>query len=293
MRSSGGKRNCLSVFAVITVLVLIEYGVVPLLRPLGFMCGDPKLSHKFAGDTVSPKLLISVTAASPLVIVLLTEWWCSKSGPHRSWVKQSLIWYMDFLAGFLLLTTVIVICKCMVGEPRPHFLDTCQPKEAINCSQKFVTNFNCQNKNASQYFISDASKSFPSGHAAFSFYLFIFVAWFLQTRLHRVQPIVLIWLQTICFLWASFCALSRITDHRHHWWDVLAGALLGTFIGVCSVKSFCCGFRTEMNHSITTNKDGKSNEPMKFATVGERNVSTRWLLEKNSNYSTENVSSIM
>lgn len=31
----------------------------------------------------------------------------------------------------------------------------------------------------------------------------------------------------VCLLWSVLCSLSRITDRRHHWWDVLAGAILG------------------------------------------------------------------
>lgn len=31
----------------------------------------------------------------------------------------------------------------------------------------------------------------------------------------------------VCLLWGVLCSLSRITDRRHHWWDVVAGSILG------------------------------------------------------------------
>lgn len=33
--------------------------------------------------------------------------------------------------------------------------------------------------------------------------------------------------QCIFLLYACLCSVSRITDNRHHWWDVLAGAKIG------------------------------------------------------------------
>lgn len=32
----------------------------------------------------------------------------------------------------------------------------------------------------------------------------------------------------LCTSWSVGCSLSRIADKKHHWWDVLAGATLGT-----------------------------------------------------------------
>lgn len=75
-----------------------------------------------------------------LVKVMTTEWWGRKNksshSDNRSWWRQALIWYRDFLSGLLFVLTVTVLIKGIVGEPRPHFLDTCKPKEAINCTNE-------------------------------------------------------------------------------------------------------------------------------------------------------------
>ena len=44
-------------------------------------------------------------------------------------------------------------------------------------------------------------------------------------------------LQLLWACYALFCSLTRITDRRHHWWDVLAGATLGFGVGFILVSS--------------------------------------------------------
>ena len=43
-------------------------------------------------------------------------------------------WFSQYALGASYLLFVIEIIKVIVGEPRPHFLDTCRPKENINCT---------------------------------------------------------------------------------------------------------------------------------------------------------------
>lgn len=51
---------------------------------------------------------------------------------------------------------------------------------------------------------------------------------FLQMRTPKIRSRFLIpTIQAIFLLYACLCSVSRITDHRHHWWDVLAGANIG------------------------------------------------------------------
>lgn len=51
------------------------------------------------------------------------------------------------------------------------------------------------------------------------------------------------WLQCSAILWGLGCGLSRIIDHRHHWWDVGIGYALGLLFGVFVVRVFCKSFR--------------------------------------------------
>ena len=49
--------------------------------------------------------------------------------------KQALYWYWEFFVGLVMVLVVTDVAKCLVGEPRPHFLDTCQPDLAYNCNK--------------------------------------------------------------------------------------------------------------------------------------------------------------
>jgi phosphatidate phosphatase len=42
--------------------------------------------------------------------------------------------------------------------------------------------------------------------------------------------------QFLVIVMAAYCALSRISDYKHHWSDVLAGTLLGITVATLTVS---------------------------------------------------------
>lgn len=60
---------------------------------------------------------------------------------------------------------------------------------------------------------------------------------YMQVRIPKLKTTLLIpTLQCMCLVWAFLCGLSRITDHRHHWWDVLTGMIIGIIFAVLTVN---------------------------------------------------------
>lgn len=51
-----------------------------------------------------------------------------------TWLKESLRWYRQYVLGLVFVLFITDVGKVLIGEPRPHFLDTCRPKEAENCT---------------------------------------------------------------------------------------------------------------------------------------------------------------
>ncbi|XP_054277664.1 phospholipid phosphatase homolog 1.2 homolog isoform X2 [Macrosteles quadrilineatus] len=265
----------------LTFLILMEYGILPEIQSIGFYCGDPKISHKYTGDTVTLKMLLSSTLLLPLFAMCGVEYTCysvRRVGATRwSWFYQSMAWYREYLSGLLIVFFLTCVGKVLVGEPRPHFLDTCKPFQAFNCTSGYISSYTCTNLEVSHIKLRDASKSFPSGHASLSVYSFMFCAWYLQQRLVGVSSLVVAWLQVMFLTWALVCSITRITDRRHHWWDALAGAVLGGCLGVYTVLHFCCNFQVgsyrNLNATVTTKTPEKGGN-----TLFKPNASGRRLL---------------
>ena len=225
--------------------------------PRGFICEDSSISFKYEGDTIPvswviisglmPLLLVSILKFNSYSIRILNKFslfqmWITefifydeqqedfdaKLQFKTSW-RRTLHWFKSYGISLVILLLVMDVIKVLIGEPRPHFLDSCRPDTALNCTKgSFVPTFTCLNKDVSNYTLRDSSRSFPSGHACLSVYSALFMIWFLQIRVPKLQTIFLIpFIQTICMIWVSICSVSRITDHRHHWWDVLGGLFLG------------------------------------------------------------------
>ena len=53
-------------------------------------------------------------------------------------------------------------------------------------------------------------------------------------RLHLVRVSI----QAVALWLALGVSLSRISDYKHHWSDVLAGALIGGFVAVFMVREY-------------------------------------------------------
>ena len=141
---------------------------------------------------------------------------------------------------------------------RPYFLTLCNPTLSKsdclddNNFTKYVENYTCTSTGEEDYEkeITDAHKSFFSGHSSFSFYCATFLIVFLHARLaEKYKPekdcreiqkahrwiritfrgfrIIRPFLQFGIFLLAFFICLTRITDYKHHPTDVIAGILIG------------------------------------------------------------------
>lgn len=116
----------------------------------------------------------------------------------------------------------------------------------IFLSREFVYEFTCTNTDISSFNMRQGRRSFPSGHASMSVFQAIFTCWYLQRRFCRNNVnFGVLFIQFLTLSWAIVCSISRITDYRHHWWDVLTGAVLGLIFAVFTVS--LCKF---LNYNI-------------------------------------------
>lgn len=150
-----------------TLTVITELDLLPQIHRMGFYCADPKLSHKYNGDSVTARYLLLVSFLMPLLVLL-------DKHLYQSSLSSFLMMYITFFIGYCLCISSVNFLKILFGEPRPHFFDTCKPKELANCIPgNFVSQFTCTNSNLRQG--RDSTKSFPSGHSALSTFSASFV----------------------------------------------------------------------------------------------------------------------
>ncbi|KAK7591109.1 hypothetical protein V9T40_002722 [Parthenolecanium corni] len=165
----------------VTLLVLVEWTQFSPFKTFGFHCDDPKLKFKNEGETISVNLLLFVSFVVPWLVFHIVEWALRRNDGTTSlralWLRKGHIWYLRYLHGLCFTFLVVDVTKIIAGEPRPHFLDTCRPAEAANCTTgQYFAHFTCTNAELKLSKVFDSYKSFPSGHAAFSFYAASFLA---------------------------------------------------------------------------------------------------------------------
>ncbi|XP_035435789.2 phospholipid phosphatase 2 isoform X1 [Spodoptera frugiperda] len=218
----------------LALIGLFELGVIPNHKA-GFYCNDPALNFPFNGDTVTTEILMSTLLAGPLVFFAITEYIFVYVDYSESRIRRTCIntfyLYRTYIYGLIMNLSIVEVMKGIVGSPRPTFFDLCEPDAGKTCNgTEYVKDFKCTSTKYASWYQMDSYRSFPSGHTSLSVYCGLFLAWYLQRRAfnwsHRSIFMVPM-LQLLCISYAAVCSLTRITDHRHHWWDVLVGSIIG------------------------------------------------------------------
>lgn len=256
---------------VVSFITVSEFGMFPQLVKRGYFCDDRSIQHTYNGDTVTTSVLI-ISGIIPLFLIWLTELLfytptvtlCvttdgSSTRCSNTW-RHCWYWFRKYAQGLIIKLLIVDILKIFSSEHRPHFIDTCRP-DVICEGNEYVSIYTCTNTEYRPYFIRDASKSFPSGHSSSSVYVSIFMIWYLQKRIPNVRSVMALPLcQVLVAMWGIFCSTSRIIDHRHHWWDVLAGSIIGAGSAVLTCIFSCHNFdRTKLKTSQTTYKEHDMN----------------------------------
>uniref|UniRef100_UPI00358F64DE phospholipid phosphatase 3-like n=1 Tax=Myxine glutinosa TaxID=7769 RepID=UPI00358F64DE len=202
-----------------------------------------KLFHK--GDTISSGLLFALGLSIPIIAIICGEAAAvmfhqehPNSPPMRPSHHLYLALYLH-LGAFLFCAAVSLslteAAKFAIGRLRPHFLDICKPSNLTEelCATGYITDAACTGDRSS---VIDARKSFYSGHSSFSSYTMIFLALYLQVRMPwRATRLLRPLLQFAAILCAFYLGLSRVSDHKHHWSDVLTGFFQGTVVAILVV----------------------------------------------------------
>ncbi|KAM6901186.1 phospholipid phosphatase 1 isoform 2-T2 [Lycodopsis pacificus] len=230
---------CLILAGIPFVILTLQHS--PFRR--GFFCNDDSIKYPLKEDTISYQLLGGVMIPVTILTMIFGE--ClsvylklikSKSsfGSHIACVYKAI---GTFLFGAAMSQSLTDIAKYSIGRLRPHFLDVCRPDwKSINCSSgAYIEEFTC---NGDEKMVNEGRLSFYSGHSSFSMYCMLFLALYLQARLQAewarlLRPMI----QFFLIAASVFTGLSRVSDYKHHWSDVLTGLLQGALMAILVV--FC------------------------------------------------------
>lgn len=209
----------------------------------GFFCNDDSIRYPAKADTISHELLGGVMIPFTVIVIICGE--ClsvymsriknqSLGTKYVSCIYKALGSYLFGMAANQSLTD---IAKYTIGRLRPNFLAVCKPVwDRINCKAGgYIANFTCT---GDKFDIDESRLSFLSGHSSFSMYCMLFLVLYIQARLKSewsrlLRPTI----QFFLIATAVYVGLSRVSDYKHHWSDVLAGLLQGGLVAV--LTAFC------------------------------------------------------
>ncbi|XP_023500004.2 phospholipid phosphatase 2 isoform X2 [Equus przewalskii] len=140
-----------------------------------------------------------------------------------------------FLFGAAVSQSLTDLAKYMIGRLRPNFLAVCDPDwSRVNCSVYVQVEKVCRGSHAN---VTEARLSFYSGHSSFGMYCMMFLALYVQARLcwkwaRLLRPTV----QFFLVAFALYVGYTRVSDHKHHWSDVLVGLLQGALVAGLTVR---------------------------------------------------------
>lgn len=224
----------------------------------GFFCDDESLMHPFHDSTVTNWMLYIIGIAVPILVILGTELVRShvkksNAQPLKVYNIEIPYWIVEayksigmFGFGAACSQLLTDVGKYTIGRLRPHFFDVCQPmmpdgttcRDQIN-HNRYIEEFTCTSAISTPRMLKEMRLSFPSGHSSFSMYTLIYCAIYLQSRMNwRGSKLLKHFLQFLLIMLAWYTCLSRISDYKHHWSDVLAGAVLGSTVAIV-VSNYC------------------------------------------------------
>ncbi|CAK6444088.1 unnamed protein product [Pipistrellus nathusii] len=207
----------------------------------GFFCTDISIQYPYHDSTVSTTMLSVLGLGVPISCMVIGEVVCvycnllhSNSFIRNNYVATIYKAVGTFLFGAGASQSLTDIAKYSIGRLRPHFLDVCDIDwSKINCSDGYIEYYVCR---GNPHRVKEGRLSFYSGHSSFSMYCALFLALYLQARMRAdwarlLRPT----LQFGLVATSIYVGLSRVSDYKHHWSDVLMGLMQGALVAVLVV----------------------------------------------------------
>ncbi|GAA5841685.1 hypothetical protein JCM3766R1_005151 [Sporobolomyces carnicolor] len=235
-KSGGRLRKIVYSYLPDWILTIILVGLIGGLTDKAgykrqFSLSDTSIQHTFAvNERISFGECIVYAGVIPAILIIITS-----LGWRRSfWDCHNGI--LGLLLSVSITTVATQVIKVCVGRPRPDLIDRCQPIEgAANLPVYGLATMSRVCTVTTGHIIDDGFKSFPSGHSSFAFAGLLYLSLYAAGKMHlfdRRGHAIKAWIAVTPCIGATLIAVSRTMDYRHHATDVIAGAILGSWIAI-------------------------------------------------------------
>uniref|UniRef100_A0A2K5QTR4 Phosphatidic acid phosphatase type 2/haloperoxidase domain-containing protein n=1 Tax=Cebus imitator TaxID=2715852 RepID=A0A2K5QTR4_CEBIM len=218
----------------------------------GFYCGDDSILYPYRPDTITHGLMAGVTNTATVILISAGEAYLvhtSRLYSHSDLNNYVAAVYKvlgTFLFGAAVSPSLTDLAKYTIGCLHPNFLAVCDPEwSRVNCSVYVQLERVCRGNAAD---VTEArwvwmSSLQSGGQHPLPSQLYV------QARLcwkwaRLLRPTV----QFFLVAFALYVGYTHVSDHKHHWSDVLAGLLQGVLMAGLTVGYISDFFKARPPH---------------------------------------------
>ncbi|KAF5311860.1 hypothetical protein D9619_003775 [Psilocybe cf. subviscida] len=209
--------------------------------PIYFQNGNvahPQFAYPFHENIIKIWVDVFIAFFTPLVFITLFQ---IRRRSLEDWLTTNL----GVIKSLLTSSVFQVIIKVIIGGFRPHFLDICKPSIQPD-SAPSGTGFAglmyddkvCTGTDHKR--IGNAMESMPSGHSAAAWAGLFYLALYFNAQLKVMAAHNPAYWKMILFfapiLGACLISGAMTIDYSHHWYDVVAGALIGITTAIIAFR---------------------------------------------------------
>lgn len=210
--------------------------------PVTFSDGEivwPEFGYPLRDEIIPIWLAAFLASIIPIVVILFMQ------------IRVRSFWDVNNAVIGLLYSLIVaavfqVFLKWLIGGLRPHFLDVCKPDLSLANNQGYnqkgflniyYTREICTGEEKE---INDSLESFPSGHTTAAFAGFVYLSLYLNGKLKvfsNYHPAM--WKLIAIYapiLGATLIGGALTIDEYHNWYDVVAGAIIGTVMAFSAYR---------------------------------------------------------
>lgn len=225
-------RKHLHDWLILLLLIVIEV-VLYIIHPFKRFVGQDMmtdLKYPLKDNTVPVWAVPMYAILLPIFVFVL---FYARKGGNVYDLHHSIL---GLLFSVLITGVITDSIKNAVGRPRPDFFWRCFPdgKDLYDSLGDVICH-------GTASVLKEGYKSFPSGHASWSFAGLGFLSLYLSGKIKafdrrgHVAKLCVVFLPLLA---AALVGISRVDDYWHHWQDVFAGSLLGLVVAALCYRQF-------------------------------------------------------